>query len=237
MNSTPVKNRFTDTMTGIQRSLGLVYLPMHYFILPILVSMLGSYVQKPISNAAANLIYYAPGFVLCFTVMYSYLRTGFDILLDKKLFMLLSYFYTFCIYMMLSFVTSFLLLLILRDSLANPNNVTVQKMIFAEGTGPYLAIAVLIAPIVEEVLFRGVVFGGIRKKSRWAAFTVSIVLFSFYHVWQYLLIEMDPIVLVYMIQYIPAGFALALCYEQTNCIWMSILFHMTVNLQSILALA
>ncbi len=65
---------------------------------------------------------------------------------------------------------------------------------------------------------------------------MSMVLFSFYHVWQYLLIEMNPMVLVYMIQYIPAGFALALCYEQTNCIWMSILFHMTVNLQSMLAL-
>lgn len=237
MNSTPVKNRFTDTMTGIQRPLGLVYLPMHYFILPILVSMLGSFVQVPISNAAANLIYYAPGFVFCFTVMYSYLRKGFDILLDRKLFMLLSYFFTFCIYMLLSFITSFVLLLILQDDFANPNNGTVQELINAEGIGPYLAISVFIAPIVEEVLFRGVVFGGLRRKSRFWAFAVSIALFAFYHVWQYLLIEMDPIVLVYMLQYVPAGAALVLCYEQTSCIWMPVIFHMTVNLTSILALA
>jgi membrane protease YdiL (CAAX protease family) len=70
-------------------------------------------------------------------------------------------------------------------------------------------LAVLIGPVVEEVLFRGVVFGSIRQKNRILAYVVSMVLFSVYHIWQYCGGLRGPHALHYAIQYLPVCFALA----------------------------
>ena len=87
--------------------------------------------------------------------------------------------------------------------------------------------AVFLAPLTEEVLFRGAVFNGIRKTNRIAAYAVSMVLFSVYHIWGYA-VE-DPSYWLYTLQYLPAAFLLCRCYERTNSIWCSIFFHMLVN--------
>ena len=43
-------------------------------------------------------------------------------------------------------------------------------------------IVVLLAPFVEEVLFRGLVFGCLKEKSRIFAYILSCALFAFLHV-------------------------------------------------------
>ena len=89
------------------------------------------------------------------------------------------------------------------------------------------AMAVFLAPLTEEMLFRGAIFGGIRKKNRIAAYAVSMLLFSVYHTWGYAID--DPSYWLYTIQYLPAAYLLCRCYERTNSIWCSIFFHMLVN--------
>jgi membrane protease YdiL (CAAX protease family) len=89
------------------------------------------------------------------------------------------------------------------------------------------AMAVFLAPLTEEMLFRGAIFGGIRKKNRIAAYAVSMLLFSIYHTWGYAID--DPSYWLYTIQYLPAAYLLCRCYERTNSIWCSIFFHMLVN--------
>ena len=88
-----------------------------------------------------------------------------------------------------------------------------------------IAVAVLMAPLVEECLFRGVVFGTIRPHSRFWAYAVSIALFSLYHVWQYVIVYSDPKLL------------LSFCYEQTRSIWPPVFFHMCINALSLAVLA
>ena len=133
-------------------------------------------------------------------------------------------------YYILSYGVSTLMLYIMSGrAIANPNDQTVTELMQTDGAGAVVAISVLIAPIVEEVLFRGVLFGGIRKRSRNAAYIISILLFAFYHVWQYLIASKDPTVLLYMLQYLPAGYVLAMCYEQVNSIWVPIFLHMLLN--------
>lgn len=221
---------FNDCMTPTQRRLGTVYFPMHYFILPILIGMLGTYIQTPISDVTANMIYYAIGFIFCVTAMFSFLRKGFDTLLDNFLPSLVSMAMGYIFYYILSYGISALMIYILSNQpVVNPNDQTVTELMQTGSAKSVIALSVLIAPIVEEVLFRGVLFGGIRKRSRNAAYIVSILLFAFYHVWQYLIAYKDPTVLLYMLQYIPAGYVLAMCYEQVNSIWVPIFLHMLLN--------
>ena len=100
-----------------------------------------------------------------------------------------------------------------------------------------IAVAVLMAPLVEECLFRGVVFGTIRPKSRFWAYAASIALFSLYHVWQYVLVYQDPKLLLSALAYVPVSAALTFCYEQTRSIWSPVFFHMCINALSLTVLA
>ena len=99
-----------------------------------------------------------------------------------------------------------------------------------------IAVAVLMAPLVEECLFRGVVFGTIRPKSRSWAYAASIALFSLYHVWQYVLVYQDPKLLLSALAYVPVSAALTFCYEQTRSIWPPVFFHMCINALSLTVL-
>ena len=46
-------------------------------------------------------------------------------------------------------------------------------------------IVVFLAPVVEEALFRGYVFGNLREYSRGAAYLVSCLVFALIHVWPF----------------------------------------------------
>lgn len=221
---------FLNTMSKPQKIAGSIYLPLHIFILPVLISMLAFYLPSGMGDLTANIIYYSMGFAFCLIAMFRYLRTAFDILLDNFLKVLLSIIFSYVIYMLLNYMASAVLLAILGDQILNPNNQAVADMAGEGGLGPTVGLAIFIAPVVEELLFRGVIFGAVREKRRWLAYVVSIAAFGVYHIWQYALTSMDLTVLIYMIQYIPAGYVLARCYEQTNCIWAPIFLHMGINL-------
>ena len=93
--------------------------------------------------------------------------------------------------------------------------------------------AVILAPIVEESLFRAGIFGLLRRKSRFLAYALSVLAFGLYHVWQNALY--DPRQLIVLLQYIPSSLALAWAYERTDSIWSSIFLHMLTNAVSVLA--
>lgn len=46
-------------------------------------------------------------------------------------------------------------------------------------------VTIILAPILEETLVRGLVFGSLHRTSRWLAYIVSCFLFVFMHNWQY----------------------------------------------------
>ena len=92
-----------------------------------------------------------------------------------------------------------------------------------------LVIAVLFAPVVEESMFRGALFGAIRTKSRIAAYIVTALLFAVYHLWPYFIAEFAWKDLLYLLQYIPIGVILAWSYERSGTIWTSILVHALIN--------
>ncbi|MEG1460974.1 MAG: type II CAAX endopeptidase family protein, partial [Oscillospiraceae bacterium] len=222
---------FDSTLTKMQKIAGLIYLPLHIFIIPIFVNMLAYYLPGGLSQFGANCIYYGAGLLFCFSFMWKFLRNAYDILLDALMPNIMTILMSYFLNMVLSFLAASVMLLIFGDGIANPNNAAVMDMA-DKSQRATLGLAVFIAPIVEEILFRGVLFGSLRKKSRILAYSVSILLFAACHVWQYALASMDWRVLLYIIQYLPGGFALAWSYEKTNCIWVPIFGHMLLNVVS-----
>jgi hypothetical protein len=132
----------------------------------------------------------------------------------------------FWIYL-LNFAVALLYYYAIRE-VPNPNDAQVYDMLL-ENSHATVVIAVLLGPLVEETIFRGLIFGGIRKKNRLLAYAVSSLLFGLLHIWQFAVIYSDWSLLILILQYIPPALGLAWCYEKSGTIWSSVLLHMFIN--------
>jgi len=85
--------------------------------------------------------------------------------------------------------------------------------------------AVVAAPLVEEIFFRGFLFQGFRKRYGWLpALLLSSSIFAAAH--------LDPV------SFIPTfilGVVLAYLYHRSNSVWPGIIFHFLINASSTLA--
>lgn len=221
---------FANRMTRTQTALGWCWLPVHIVILPVLLMMYASVSPGALSGTELNLIYYGVSFVFVLIVMFRFLRAGFDAMLDRPGRCVLAIALALCANYALSMACA-LLLLALRDTVANPNNAAAVDLA-AQNYGVMRALALFIAPVAEEPLFRGVAFGSLRRRSRVLAYAVSALLFSLYHVWQFALAYADAGMLLYAVQYLPISLALCWCYDRTESIWPPIFVHMLVNAAS-----
>ena len=96
--------------------------------------------------------------------------------------------------------------------------------------------SVVVAPIVEETLARGLIFGTIRRHSRVVAYLLSTLFFCAIHVVAYIPSQgLIPVLLAASL-YLPAGFTLAWAYERANTIWAPIMLHILINSLSALLL-
>ena len=100
-----------------------------------------------------------------------------------------------------------------------------------------LLIIIFVAPFVEEVLFRGLVFGNLKSKYRVAAYIVSCLLFAALHVWQFAVVNRDMTYFLLMVQYLVPGLVLAWVYERSGTLWTSIGLHMAVNAMAVWGLS
>lgn len=217
-------------MTRRETLLALLYLPLHALGLPLLGSFL--VLRGVLTPGQANLLVYAVGAAVIVAVLFGFLRRDFDTLCDNVLLSIVVILQDYALLICSSIAVSMLF-----EALGltqNDNNEAVYEMATSE-FGPIAAAAAILAPIVEECIFRGAIFGGLRRKNRAVAYIVSALLFSLYHVWESAIF--DPTQLWYLVQYIPASLILARCYERCESIWGVIFVHMLNNGLPMLAVA
>jgi len=206
-----------------ERIAALAWAVMHIIGLPLGAGVL--YALGYMSETMANLVVYAAGLLFMLVTQWKFLRRDFDVLWEHPLTILWQVVGGYVGFMGMNMLIALLMELFIPAE-ANPNNQAVAGML-QSATGPAMAMAVFMAPVVEELIFRAGIFGSIRRHNRTAAYIVSILLFSLYHVVGFAF--EDPRNLLYIVQYIPVSFLLAYVYERTDCIWTPIFLHMTVN--------
>jgi membrane protease YdiL (CAAX protease family) len=97
-------------------------------------------------------------------------------------------------------------------------------------------VLVVIAVLVEEYWFRGVVYGVMTNRfpaSPKAALTVSSVLFSLNH-WQYHGFHLTLPALAQIVYTLPLGFVFGYIRSATGRLWPGILVHMAINLLAVI---
>ena len=87
----------------------------------------------------------------------------------------------------------------------------------------------MVASRWAKVLFRGLVFGNLKSKSRALAYAVSCLLFALLHVWQFAVVKQDVTYFLLMIQYLVPGLVLAWAYDHSGTLWSPIALHAAAN--------
>ena len=95
---------------------------------------------------------------------------------------------------------------------------------------------VLLVPIAEEFLYRGLFFSQFYNRKPIAAYLISTVVFAAIHVVGYLGSYPAMRLALCFLQYLPAGIAMGWAYARADSIWASILMHTTINLIGTLAM-
>ncbi len=220
---------FILPMKKREKIAGWIYLPIHMFLMALIILPTAAVIMQmngvTVDTLIINVMYYVIGFVYILIFMFSFLRESFTSAWRRGPFP--TVLIGFGLYLLFNVGVN-LILTFAGIDLINPNQQTVNEAA-AMNAATMFAVAAIMAPVVEEVLFRGIVFGTIRKKNRILAYAISALLFAVYHLWSSAVASQDLSVLIYVVQYIPAGIILAWTYERCGSIWASILLHSAIN--------
>ena len=224
------RRQFENLMRRGEKIAGWIYLPIHIIALPLLLPTLLYLFNGGVSETdtlTMNVWYYLIGVVVLLVTQFRFFRDSFNVMThnfrDALITMLIGYGILMAANIALNLIIS-----VFGSLPTSPNQDAVEALTEIDNRR-MAAVGVIMAPIVEEMLFRGMIFGSIRKKSMVAAYLVSVVLFAVYHVWQYVVVSGSFELLLSAIAYVPIGFVLAFCYDRSGSIWTSIFFHMFYN--------
>ena len=123
-----------------------------------------------------------------------------------------------------------LLVMLIPLPVQNPNPESYAQQ-FALSPAATVVILVVLMPLVEEPLFRGLLFGATRRYSRVLGYVLSTLVFALYCVWQFVYTygTVDFRYLLLFLQYVPMSLALTWCYDNGGSIWSPIALHMVLN--------
>ncbi|MDR1217257.1 MAG: CPBP family intramembrane metalloprotease [Oscillospiraceae bacterium] len=223
-----MKRAFKLPMTVAERVAGIAYIPVHAFVLPLGLYFLFPLLGLELKSVNLTLAAYTVSFIFILLTTFKFLKASFADMFDGFSRILQSVAVGIVVYFVANMAVAFLLGQFM-ENLVNPNS---QEVIDEVKLNPdaMLVVSVLFAPVVEETMFRGALFGSIRRRARVAAYAVSAAAFALYHLWPYFLSDFRWVDLLYTLQYIPAAIVLAWCFERGGSIWSSITLHALINL-------
>ena len=212
-------------LTKAQMIAGFLYLPFYVALLAQGLSLLKDLLGLSWTDVQFNTCWFLLNAVIVWVIFHKFLLRSLRSIRFWELVqaVILGFVFYYAGTWVFGFLTDLLNLRIVSF-----NDQTVQGLV-TENYWLMVFCAVVLAPIVEETLVRGLIFGALRPKSRIAAYLASILFFSMMHVWAHIPGEGLVPVLLAAAQYIPASIALGWTYEKANTVWAPILVHMAIN--------
>ena len=214
-------------LTRREKLWGLGYLLFQIFLLPTLLNMAGLLLPIALDSTRMNLLYMSVNLLAIVLIFPRYLLGFFPISGKQLLKILVTCAAGFVLYWVLSLSLSHLLGL-LQPEFTNQNDQSIIEMAEAN-YGLMLIGTVILAPITEEVFFRGLLLRGLYDSSPILAWIVSVSVFSSIHLLGYIHTLSPVALLISFLQYLPAGLCLAASYRLSGTIICPILLHAAIN--------
>ena len=229
------KKKTATHMTAGEQLAGLCFFLIYLLVLPFVTEPLFRLAEKllktDISQTLQNTLYYYVLFAATVIIFHNFLGVATRRLIDNPR----ESVRTVLVGMVALYGLNelvFRLTNILIGNRTNLNDTTISAQI-NDAPRVTMLIVILLAPFVEEVLFRGLVFGGLKSRSRVMAYLISCLLFAALHVWQFAVVQQDITYFVLMVQYLVPGLVLAWAYDHSGTVWAPFLIHAAANALSI----
>ena len=222
-------------MTQTERVAGTIFFLVYLLVLPLLADKLFALAEvlldTTIGDSLRNVLFYYTLFAVTVLLFHRFLAHTSARFLDN----LNRSLTTLAVGLLVFYGANELLYRVfnvLFDSHTNLNDTTMAASVSSAPRMTAL-IVIFLAPFVEEVLFRGLVFGCLREHSRPVAYAASCLLFAFLHVWTFALSAGNIGYFTLMIQYLVPGLIFAWAFDHSGTLWTSILLHASVNALSL----
>lgn len=212
-------------LTRAEMGRGWVFFALYVLLFPWVMGWVQRSFHGELPIAEANVVYYLLSGTLVFLVFWTFLKHGFHLLMDwlpENLFAFGTG--------LAGWLVLYLLAGLIPLPVENPNLMSYPEQ-YALAPFATVIILVVLMPVVEEPLFRGLLFGTTRKYSRILGYVLSTFVYAFYCVWQFVYAygEVDFRYLLLVVEYLPMSLALTWCYDNGGSIWSPIALHMVIN--------
>ena len=216
-------------------SWGVRYLLFQLFVLPFLLDWLLSMLGLHIDDGKFNMLYYTVNFAIVVGIFWRFLQASLRHALENIGQVLIPAAIGFLAYRFISTVVD-MTIYGLFPNFFNVNDANIQAI--SQGQLPMWCFAtIVLVPPVEELLFRGAMFGGLYNRNKILAWVVSVLGFCLLHVIGYVGYYTWDVLLICAIQYLPASICFAAAYRYSGNIFTPILMHAAINSVAMLALA
>lgn len=213
--------------TRQENLLGYIYLAFSQILLADVIAIVSYYLGYPISLSVLNITYFLVNFISIVAIFHRFLGRSLQAAWKNIPKCLINVLIGFGIYYWGTILVG-LLITWINPSFANVNDQAVTGMV-QENPLIMGVCTVFFVPVVEETLYRGLIFQQLQRKHRLLAYIISVAVFSSIHVVGFIgSVNWLTLALCFM-QYLPAGIALAWAYERADTIVAPILIHMIVN--------
>lgn len=225
------ENTLSVSLTFGEVRWGIRYLLFQYIFLPVLLSYISMLLPMPLSSSALNFVYYCVNFAAAVLIFRDFLLRSARRALENIKKTVVYVAAGFALYWALNAGVGYIITRLVPD-FVNVNDGAVAS-ILQQWYVPIAFATVLLVPVAEECMFRGIFFGGLYRRSPAAAYLVSTVLFAAIHVSNYVGSAEPGILALCFLQYVPAGLVLAWAYEGADTIAAPIAIHMLINALSV----
>lgn len=210
-----------------EKTLGWLYFAFELIFLPTLLRAFNARLAVPMSAGTLNFVYYIINFLAMVCIFRSFLKESFLCALRNFFDVIQAVILGAVAYFAASKALEWGIAC-LFPSFHNVNDSSISAMVHTDRILMTIGV-VLLVPLTEETLYRGLIFRSLLRTSKIGAYLVSMAAFAAIHVLGYLgSADVGTLVLCF-IQYLPAGLCLAWTYTKADNLFAPILVHAIVN--------
>lgn len=206
---------------------GIVYLIFQTVVLSSLLVWGNKSLGNPLTGAELNFVYYLTNFLATLLIYHQFLGRNLHQAFQHPAYFCQAVILGFVAYQACAWALSEIITLVL-PRFTNYNDGAIADMVATNSFLMFVGTVILV-PMAEECLFRGLIFRNLYSKSHWAAYALSILAFSAIHILGYIGKYSPVELLVAVLQYLPAGLCLAWSYVKADSIFAPMVIHAAIN--------
>lgn len=218
------------SMNRNEKILGVIWLVIQLF-LSYLMGLLNGLLTTPLSSGTLNFVTYVVNFLFIVCIFNHFLRdslvSAWRGLWALAQAVILGFVFYWACDWLIDWVFSYLF--------SGYHSLVDASIAALSASNHYLMIigVVILAPVIEETLYRGLVYRNIWRKNKVAAYIVSMLVFAAVHILAYIGTQDITTLVLCFVRYLPAGLCLAWTYSKADNVFAPIIVHAIINAISI----